>query len=73
MDQENSSMNAPFDNGYRIWVTNYDGNGLVLRDRGYRRGNLPGDINSDGRVDLLDFAMITVDWLLTTPGIGDCN
>ncbi len=73
MDQENDVNNPPFDNGYRIWVTNYDGNGLVLRDRGYRRGNLPGDINTDGRVDLLDFAMITADWLLTTPGIGDCN
>jgi len=73
MDQENSSMSGPFDNGYRIWVTNYDGNGLVLRDRGYRRGNLPGDISGDGRVDLQDFALITADWLLTTPGIGDCN
>ncbi|MCK5269821.1 MAG: hypothetical protein KAJ46_03515, partial [Sedimentisphaerales bacterium] len=73
MDQENDFNYAPFDNGYRIWVTNYDGNGLVLRDRGYRRGNLPGDISRDGRVDLRDFALITVDWLLTTPGIGDCN
>ena len=73
MDQENSSSTPPFNNGYRIWVTNYDDNGLVLRDRGYRRGNLPGDINRDGRVDLIDFAMITADWLLTTPGIGDCN
>jgi len=73
MDQENDYNNPPFDNGYRIWVTNYDGNGLVLRDRGYRRGNLPGDINGDGRVDLQDFAMITADWLLTATGIGDCN
>jgi hypothetical protein len=73
MDQENEFNIAPFDNGYRIWVTNYDGNGLVLRDRGYRRGNLPGDISRDGRVDLRDFALITADWLLTTPGIGDCN
>ena len=73
MDQENSSMSGPFKNGYRIWVTNYDGNGLVLRDRGYRRGNLPGDNNGDGRVDLQDFALITADWLLTAPGIGDCN
>lgn len=73
MDQENDYNNPPYDNGYRIWVTNYDGNGLVLRDRGYRRGNLPGDISRDGRVDLLDFALITADWLLTAPGIGDCN
>ncbi|MCK4629181.1 MAG: hypothetical protein KAT56_09265 [Sedimentisphaerales bacterium] len=73
MDQENDSGDPPFNNGYRIWVTNYDGNGLVLRDRGYRRGNLPGDINGDGRVNLHDFAMITADWLLTVPGIGDCN
>ncbi|MCK5272056.1 MAG: hypothetical protein KAJ52_05745 [Sedimentisphaerales bacterium] len=73
MDQEDDTGDNTYKKGYRIWVTNYDGNGLVLRDRGYRRGNLPGDIDGDGRVDLLDFAMITADWLLTTPGISDCN
>lgn len=73
MDQEDNTGDSTYKKGYRIWVTNYDGNGLVLRDRGYRRGNLPGDNNGDGKVDLLDFALITADWLLTASGIGDCN
>jgi hypothetical protein len=45
-DQENSFSSQPFNNGYRLWVPNYDGNGLVLTDRGHSRGNLPGDINT---------------------------
>jgi hypothetical protein len=64
-DQE-SSANT---NGYRLWVTNYDGNGLVLTDRGHKRGNLPGDINSDYMVDFEDFAELANHWLQQSPGL----
>lgn len=61
------------DYGYRIWVTNYDGNGLVLTDRGYKRGNLPGDINNDFKVDFKDFAEMATNWLKCAPGLCGCN
>ena len=64
-DQE-SSANT---NGYRLWVTNYDGNGLVLTDRGHKRGNLPGDINTDYIVDFYDFAELANHWLQQAPGL----
>jgi hypothetical protein len=70
LDQEDDS--APYTGGYRLFVPNYDGNGLVLNDRGTRRGNLPGDVNRDGKVDLCDLAEIAADWLKVTPGIGIC-
>jgi hypothetical protein len=70
LDQEDDS--APYTGGYRLFVPNYDGNGLVLTDRGYRRGNLPGDINRDGKVDLFDLAELATGWLNLDPGIGDC-
>ncbi|MBN1763763.1 MAG: hypothetical protein JW860_00770 [Sedimentisphaerales bacterium] len=70
LDQEDNS--DPYTGGYRIWVPNYDGNGLVLRDRGYQRGNLSGDINGDGTVDLSDFIEYAADWLKTAPGVADC-
>lgn len=60
------------DYGYRIWVPDYDGNGLVLTDRGYQRGNLPGDINIDFRIDLYDFAAMAEKWLTRVPGLSDC-
>jgi len=44
----------------------------VLNDRGYRRGNLPGDVNQDGKVDLFDLAEIANDWLKIATGIGNC-
>jgi len=68
MDQESSGYTVCKD-GYRLWVTNYDGNGLVLTDRGYKRGNLPGDINTDFIVDILDFAELAENWLRYTPGL----
>lgn len=68
MDQESSGYMVCKD-GYRLWVTNYDGNGLVLTDRGFKRGNLPGDINTDFSVDLLDFARFAENWLEYTPGL----
>lgn len=70
LDQE---CPEPHTGGYRIWVPNYDGNGLVLTDRGYRRGNLPGDINRDGVVNLYDLAELAGQWLSVVCGIGDCN
>ncbi|MEJ5259707.1 MAG: hypothetical protein WHS88_05910 [Anaerohalosphaeraceae bacterium] len=58
--------------GYRLWVPNYDGNGLVLTDRGHRRGNLPGDLNSDYSVDLYDLAELAGQWLTMVPGLCGC-
>ncbi len=71
-DQESSGYMICKD-GYRIWVTNYDGNGLVLTDRGYRRGNLPGDVNTDFKVDFSDFAELAENWLKGTAGLCDCD
>jgi len=68
MDQESTSYNVCKD-GYRVWVTNYDGNGLVLTHRGYKRGNLPGDINGDFKVDIIDFAELAGNWMKCTPGL----
>ena len=45
-DQEASGYTVCKD-GYRLWIPNYDGNGLVLTDRDYIRTNLPEDINVD--------------------------
>ncbi len=58
---------------YRLWVTNYDGNGKVLTDRGYARYNLPGEINADGKVDMLDLALLAESWLECVPGTGGCG
>jgi hypothetical protein len=70
-DQECSS--SPYTGGYRLWVTNYDGNGLVLADRGHKRGNLPGDINTDYIVDFYDFAELAGNWLQTRAGLSGCG
>lgn len=71
-DQESSDYMICKD-GYRIWVTNYDGNGLVLTNRGHKRGNLPGDINADFKVDFIDFAEMSASWLECAPGLYDCD
>jgi hypothetical protein len=71
-DQEASGYTVCKD-GYRLWVTNYDGNSLVLTDRGHKRGNLPGDINTDYTVDLYDFAELANNWLQTRAGLSNCN
>lgn len=77
LDQEGGSFSGgwvgPFDNGYRIVVLNYDGNSLVLCDRDHRRGNLPGDVNGDWRVDLADVAALASDWLVCRTGLCDCD
>jgi hypothetical protein len=71
-DQESSSDTVCTD-GYRLWVTNYDGNGLVLTDRGHKRGNLPGDINNDYKVDFEDFAELAANWLQQRAGLYCCG
>jgi hypothetical protein len=71
-DQESTGYTVCKD-GYRIWVTNYDGNGLVLMDRGHPRGRLSGDINNDFGVDFKDFAELAADWLEHVPGLFDCG
>jgi len=72
LDQEDEDGVLPFTGDYRLFVPDYDGNGLVLTDSGYRRGNLTGDVNRDGKVDLFDLAVMANDWLKIAPGIGDC-
>jgi hypothetical protein len=72
LDQEDEDRDPPFTVDYRLFVPDYDGNGLVLTNSGCRRGNLPGDVNRNGKVDLLDLAQIANDWLKVAPGIGDC-
>ena len=57
---------------YRMWVLNYDGNARVLTDRAYGRYNLPGEINGDGKVDMIDFAWLASKWLECAPGSGGC-
>ena len=71
-DQESSAYMVCND-GYRIWVMNYDGNGRVLTDRAYGRYNLPGEINKDGKVDMFDFAWLADGWLGCVPGTGACG
>jgi hypothetical protein len=58
---------------YRIWATNYDGNGKVLTDRAYGRYNLPGEIDMDGKVDFLDLAWLAGRWLECVSGTGACG
>ncbi|MBN2375430.1 MAG: hypothetical protein JXD22_03450 [Sedimentisphaerales bacterium] len=70
LDQE---CGLPHTAGYRIWVPDYDANGLVLTSRNQRRGNLPGDINYDGQVNLFDLAKMASQWLDCALGIGDCS
>jgi hypothetical protein len=60
MDQESSSTNSTI--GYKLWVTNYDGNGSVLASREHRQADKPGDINLDGSVDLDDVYQLLEDF-----------
>jgi len=49
-DQEASGYSVCKD-GYRLWVPNYDGNGLVLTDRDCNRESLLYDVDTDNLVD----------------------
>ncbi len=71
LDQEDHSY--PYTGSYRIWVTNYDGNGRVLTDRGFDAENVYGDFNHDGIVNLLDFALLAQNWLSCVPATGACR
>ncbi len=65
LDQEDGS--SPNTAGYRIWVTNYDGNGLILADGCDLTGIFAsGDINKDCVVNFADFAILASDWLRCT-------
>ena len=59
MDQESTDLTG----GYRLYVTNYDGNGSVLASREHRRADKPGDLNLDGIVDYDDINELLEDWL----------
>ena len=66
-DQEDSVSTDGFKAGYRLWVTNYDGNGAVLADGCDLHGIFsPADFNRDCRVNLSDFAIFAQDWLIIT-------
>jgi hypothetical protein len=61
-DQEDGS--SPNTEGYRLWVTNYDGNGHILGDGCDLTGVFAlGDINKDCVVNFADFAVMAADWL----------
>jgi hypothetical protein len=48
----------------------YDGNGLVLGNLSTRRGNLPGDLNGDYRVDQADLALLEAQMGQETAGLA---
>ena len=75
LDQEASGRPPIIDNtkGYQLLVLNYDGNGLVLTDRGRKRGNLSGDLNADFKVDFRDFVEISRTWLECQDGLCHCR
>jgi hypothetical protein len=52
LDQESSGYMICQD-GYRLWVPNYDGNGLVLTHRGSRGAGLPWDVSAESQMDLV--------------------
>ena len=58
MDQESTDLAG----GYRLYVMNYDGNGLVLASRQHRRADKPGDLDLDGVVNLDDVEELLEDW-----------
>ncbi len=58
LDQESPDLTS----GYRLYVMNYDGNGSVLASREHRMADMPGDINLDGVVDLVDLIKLIDNW-----------
>lgn len=56
--------------GYRLLVLDYDGNGMVLGTLSTQRGNLPGDLNNDYRVDERDLAILEAHMGQEVPGLA---
>jgi hypothetical protein len=67
MDQKSTDATR----GYRLLVLDYDGNGLVLGSHSTRRGNLPGDLNNDYRVDERDLAILEANLGKEVPGLAE--
>ncbi len=71
MDQKAPGYPPDPTRGYRVLVLNYDGNGLVLGTLSTKRGNLPGDLNQDYRVDETDKAILEDHMNQTLPGLAE--
>jgi hypothetical protein len=67
MDQKSTDGTT----GYRLLVMDYDGNGRVLGTLSTRRGNLPGDLNNDYRVDEKDRAILESNMGKAVPGLAE--
>ncbi len=57
--------------GYRVLVMDYNGNGLVLGHMTGQRGNLPGDLNGDFKVDIEDIDTLLQYWLNKVSGLAE--
>ena len=68
-NQEAGIPGSDYRKGYELLVLDHNGNPLVLGDTGALRGNLAGDVNGDGKVDLVDFAILASDWLSSVAGL----
>ncbi len=62
-------MNSSADKEYYLIALDYDGSRRVLGDATNLRGTIPGDINNDFKVDLLDFVELAEHWLMEFPGL----
>jgi len=71
MDQK--AQNYDLRTGYRVLVMDYDGNGLVLGHMTRQRGNLPGDLNGDYRVDEADAALLAQTLGQVCAGLAESN
>lgn len=71
MDQKAPGYPPDPTQGYRILVLDYDGNGLVLGTLSTQRGNLPGDLNRDYRVDAEDEMLLKARMNQAVPGLAE--
>ena len=71
MDQKAPGYPPDQTRGYRLLVLDYDGNGLVLGTLSTQRGNLPGDLNSDYRVDKDDVAIMEANMHQQVSGLAE--
>jgi hypothetical protein len=69
MDQKSPGYPPDLTRGYRVLVLDYDGNGLVLGTLTTQRGNLPGDVNHDYRVDEADRTLLETNMNQAVPGL----